>query len=452
MDKRVTNLSRLAVLALWSVSTTAWSQVSFEEPPIDYLRAPLSDPVAELQKRVDQKAVELEFDEDHGYLKSLLEHLGVPTASQVLVFSKTSFQLKRISPRSPRAVYFDDDVYVGWVRGGDVVEIAAVDPRQGAVFYTLDQKETEHPRFLRRTYECLQCHSSSLTRGVPGHLVRSVYPAPDGRPILNAGTFLTDHTSPLKERWGGWYVTGQHGAQRHLGNLLVRSAEGPEALDTDAGANLTDLRGRFDQDAYLSPHSDLVALMVLEHQTQLHNLITKANFLTRITLNDEKIMNDMLERPAGHRSESSLRRIASAAEPLVKYLLMCGEAPLTAPISGTSSFAAEFASRGPRDRQGRSLRELDLNTRLFKYPCSFLIYGESFDELPAPVKDRVYERLWEVLTGEDRTDDFAHLSLGDRRAILEILRDTKPGLPACWKPEDAEEEPPRKVAERQARL
>ncbi len=452
MDQRVTTLSRLAVLVFLSVSTAARGQVSFEEPPIDYLSAPLSDPVAELQKRIDEKTVELEFDEERGYLKSVLEHLGVSTESQVLVFTKTSFQLKRISPRSPRAVYFQDDVYVGWVRGGDVVEISAVDPRQGAVFYTLDQEETARPRFVRRTYECLQCHSSSLTRGVPGHLVRSVYPAPDGRPILKAGTFLTDHTSPLKERWGGWYVTGRHGAQRHLGNLLVRGADDPETVDTDAGANVTDLGGWFEGDDYLSPHSDIAALMVLEHQTQLHNLITRANFLTRITLNDEKVMNDMLERPADHRSESTLRRIASAAEPLVKYLLLSGEAQLTDPISGTSGFAAEFASRGPRDRRGRSLRELDLNTRLFRYPCSYLIYSEAFDELPAPVKDRVYQRLWEVLTGEDRTDDFAHLSPADRQAILEILRDTKPGLPAYWKPEASEDEPARKVPGRQVRL
>jgi len=269
--------------------------------------------------------------------------------------------------------------------------------------------------------------------------------------ILKAGTFLTDHRSPLVERWGGWYVTGRHGAQRHLGNLLVRNLDVPEKLDNSAGANVTDLGDCFDKEAYLTPHSDLVALMIMEHQSQLHNLITRANFLTRITLNDEKVMNEMLERPADYRSESTLRRIASAAEPLVRYLLFSEETRLTDPISGTSGFAEEFAARGPRDRHGRSLYELDLQTRLLRHPCSYLIYGEAFDALPAPVKERVFLRLWQVLTGEDATDAFDHLSVADRQAVLEILRDTKPGLPAYWNAAGAGASQPQ-VVERQVRL
>jgi hypothetical protein len=263
-------------------------------------------------------------------------------------------------------------------------------------------------------------------------MVRSVYAKSDGQPVLGAGTYKSDHSSPLQERWGGWYVTGQHGSQRHLGNLFVRTSDDPRDVDMDQGANVTDLKSHFWTKGYLSGHSDIVALMVLEHQATMHNLITRANFLTRMALRDGAVMNKMLERPDDFCSESTKRRIESATEPAVKYMLFAGETRLTDQIVGTSGFADEFALRGPRDKQARSLRQMDLRTRLFKYRCSYLIYSAAFDELPQPAKTRVYQRLWEVLTGQDTSEDFQHLTPADRQAILEILRDTKQGLPDYW--------------------
>jgi hypothetical protein len=262
--------------------------------------------------------------------------------------------------------------------------------------------------------------------------VRSVYASSDGHPILKAGTFLTDHSSPFRERWGGWYVTGSHGQQRHLGNQWVRESAAPDGVDLDVGANVVNLDEQFPTKPYLSPHSDLVALMVLEHQIGMHNRLTKANFLTRLALRDEQVMNEMLKRPADYRSESTTRRIHSAGEPLVKYMLMAHEARLTDPVAGTSEFAQQFVARGPQDAKGRSLRELDLQTRLFKYPLSYLIYSDSFDGLPDDVKAFVHQRLWDVLTGADTSEDFRHLTETDRLAVLEILRDTKDGLPDYW--------------------
>ncbi|MBP87745.1 MAG: hypothetical protein CMJ64_13655 [Planctomycetaceae bacterium] len=416
---------------MWS--SMALAQVDFEQPPIDYLKAQPDDVITKLQARIDAGEVELKRERGLGYLRSVLDALNVPASSQALVYSKTSFQLRRISPRTPRAIYFGDEVYVGWVRGSDVMEFSAVDPKLGANFYTLSQNETGRPQFRRHTHTCLQCHGSSLTKGVPGHMVRSVYSKADGQPVLGAGTYRSDHTSPLKERWGGWYVTGQHGSQRHLGNLFVNQVDNPREADLDSGANVTDLKPYFRTAGYLSGHSDIVALMVLEHQTTMHNLITRANFLTQITLRDAAVMNKMLERSDDFCSESNERRINNAAEPVVKYLLFAGEARLTAPIVGTSNFAEEFATGGPRDKQERSLRELDLRGRLFKYPCSYLIYSAAFDELPAAVKTRIYQRLWDVLTGEDTSEDFQHLTPVDRQAILAILRDTKQGLPEYWR-------------------
>ncbi|MEK6235971.1 MAG: hypothetical protein N2C14_14785, partial [Planctomycetales bacterium] len=240
----------LAAAGSWS--SPALAQIDFEQPPINYLKAKPDDPVSRLQAKIDSGEVKLTREKQGGYLRSVLKALNVPASSQGLVFSKTSFQLRRISPRSPRAIYFGDDVYVGWVLGGEVMEFSTVDSKLGANFYTLGQQETSRPTFRRHTHQCLQCHGGSLTRGVPGHMVRSVYPKPDGQPMFGEGTHLSDHTSPLAERWGGWYVTGKHGTQRHLGNLLVRESDNPQELDMGRGANVTDLTPYFRTEEYLT--------------------------------------------------------------------------------------------------------------------------------------------------------------------------------------------------------
>ncbi|MSO23718.1 MAG: hypothetical protein EXQ58_10825 [Acidobacteria bacterium] len=214
---RTTTFTLALFLMLAVAASITKSQSSLVLPvegdAIRYLAPPKDDPVAQLQQRLDRGDVQLEYAAPGGYLLSVLKQLQVSVSSQMLVFSKTSFQQYRIAPAAPRAVYFNDNAYVGWVQGGDVVELSAVDPERGAMFYTLDQRKTDKPRFIRRD-ECLQCHASPRTLGVPGHFVRSVFPDREGFPQLQAGSFLTDHSSPLKERWGGWYVTGTHGAQR----------------------------------------------------------------------------------------------------------------------------------------------------------------------------------------------------------------------------------------------
>lgn len=425
----------LFMLLLVAVSSTR-SQSSLvlpgEDEAIGYYAPPKEDPVAQLQLRLDRGEVQLEFASLGGYLLSVLKQLQIPLSSQVLVFSKTSFQQHRIAPETPRALYFNDNAYVGWVLGGDVVEVSSVDPERGGMFYSLDQRKGTKPKFIRRE-ECLQCHASPKTLGVPGHVVRSVFPNREGFPQLQAGSFLTDHSSPLKERWGGWYVTGTHGAQRHLGNVWVQDLERPDRLDTEAGANLTDLRKLVQLSAYPTPHSDLVALMVLEHQTRLHNLLTRTNWETRLALTQQKDINRAMGEPMDRWSDSTRRRIESQVDALLKYMLFTDEAVLTEPVSGTSGFQKEFPLAGPRDRRGRSLRDLDLRQRLFRYRCSFLIYSEAFEALPVEAKDRFYQKLWRILAGEDQSSDFGTLSKTERREILEILLETKPGLPPYWK-------------------
>src|SRR5262249_30748978 len=215
------------------------------------------------------------------------------------------------------AIYFNDDVYVGFVQGGDVLEFSAADPDLGGTFYLMDQAEKARPGLWRQTHDCLQCHASGKTEDVPGHLVRSVFPDEGGQHIFNAGTCTTTDESPWKERWGGWYVTGKHGRQVHMGNVFVTDTKEPEKLDHAAGSNVTDLSNRFDVTPYLSRHSDIVALLVLQHQTKMHNLITAANFQARIALEYAAAINKALGRPAEEVSEGTLARIKGPAEDLV---------------------------------------------------------------------------------------------------------------------------------------
>lgn len=406
---------------------------NIDAPPINYSTAPAKNRVEDLIARLEAGKTKIPYEKQFGYLRGLLKELNVPESSQILVFSKTSLQRHRISPATPRAIYFGDDVYIGFCQNGDVGEISAVDPQLGTVFYSLNQKAKDKPRFTRQTDTCLICHASSQNEGLPGHLVRSVHADAEGQPLLASGTYRIDHTSPLSQRWGGWYVSGTSGKQKHMGNLICDERQGGDDIDNKDGLNVTDLSKFFKTSLYLTPHSDIVALMVMEHQAQMHNLLLRANYLTRIALHDEAELNKALGREEPGHSESTLSRIRNAGDPLVKYMLFSGEAQLTEPVKGTSGFAREFSQHGPRDKSGRSLRDLDLSKRLFKYPCSYLIYSDSFNQLPAEVKEYVYHRLWQVLTGRDSSPDFAHLSDADCQAIREILLQTKTDLPDYWR-------------------
>jgi hypothetical protein len=366
-----------------------------------------SNPTADLQAKIDKGTAKLEWVQGSGYLRSVLKQLNIPVSSQALVFSKTSLQSDRISPKTPRAIYFNDDTYVAWVQGASLLEIMSVDPKTGSAFYVLNQEPDGHPLFERSTgHECSVCHfvQQAAPKFVPRLMFTSVIPDTTGDP---GGAFPIDTTdrSPMSERWGGWYVTGTHGTQKHLGNIVLPRpstafAKIPPA-EMDKGANLLDLSTRFDTKPYLSPNSDIVALMVLAHQVEVQNLIALASGKPNATPKD-------------------------VGEPLLKAMLFSGAVPLTSPIRGSSTFAADFAALGPKDKQGRCLREFDLKTRLFRYPLSYLIYSKPFDAMPDGVRAYVYQRLKDVLNGTDKTPAFAHISASDRTAILGILKETKP--------------------------
>jgi len=411
-------------VACWLCAVTGAGQalefpaIAPTHPAVDYAGTP-SDLVASLAADLRSGNRSLEFRAQAGYLGSLLEALDVPVESQIVVFSKTSLQSPLISARNPRAIYFNDEVAVAWMNGG-FIEVAAQDPARGTVFYTLPQ--TRHPNAApQRDGQCLRCHHASATLGVPGLLARSVPSAISGAILPWLGNYTTDHRSPLAERWGGWYVTGSSGAASHLGNLPLPDARMRE-LPSDAPPGLmTSLADRFDTTAYLSPFSDVVALLVFDHQVGLHNLLTRIGWEARILATE------------GRDADASVQALARTATAVVDYMLLVNAVPVS-DVEGTSGFADAFTAKGPRDRQGRSLRDLDLDGRLFRFPCSYLIYSASFAGLPQTARAAVFDRLWQVLSGADDDPRYDVLTPDDRRAVIEILRDTLPDLPETFTP------------------
>ena len=423
----------VTVLAAGSAGQVYLDTLPIAHAAIHYLQTSPDDAVSRLSAQLERGAITLDFRADGtGYLASVLRHLDVNPDSQGLVFSKTSTQAAKISPRNPRAIYFADTVAVGFVRGGEVLELAARDPRQGVSFYTLENHAQARPAFTRQDV-CLRCHNGPATGGVPGMFVSSVFPSATGTPYTG-GAIVTDHRTPFVDRYGGWYVNGRHGGSRHRGNAVAPNPAQPDVLETVGTQNLQNLTGRVDINGYPSPFSDIVALLVFEHQTQMTNLITRLGWEARIAQHDSN-------------SSALTPGLVSSIDGLVAYMLFADEPRLTDPVEGVSSFTRTFADRGPRDHKGRSLREFDLRTRLFRYPLSYMVYDAAFDALPGPVLDQLYRRLFDVLTEQSatsgrgrsaglsppKTRTFERLTLADRRAILEILKDTKSNLPPYWR-------------------
>jgi len=400
--------------------------------PIRYEDAARNDIVARVLGELQSDGRALPFDEARGWLPALLELLDLPVESQVLVFSKTSLQSDRISPATPRAIYFNDDAALAWIPGSPVMELTTFDPVQGPTFYAIEQRRGA-PVFERRDDSCLTCHASPRTQGWPGHLVRSVHPDARGFPILRAGTYRTTDASPLEERWGGWYVTGTSGGQRHMGNATVaegvEGTESAERLVEGVGVDVVDLAGRFDTARYPSPHSDIVALMVLEHQNEVQNVLARASYEGRRALDYQRVLNEALGEGERHISESTHRRIQRAAEDVVDALLFKDAAPLTGPVRGTSGFTEAFQAHGVRDSEGRSLRDLDLERRLLRIPCSYLIHSPAMRQLPALVDSAVWRDLGAILRKDEGARAMPKLSGEDRANIRAHLRETLDPVP-----------------------
>ncbi|QDU98830.1 hypothetical protein [Lignipirellula cremea] len=398
--------------------------LDFEVAPIFYSRTPPENEISRLQDKIDSGSFELDNGSER--LPALLRQLGVSPGSQLLVFSKTSAQRSLIGPQNPRAIYFSDDAYVSATHGG-YLELIVPDEKLGLAFYRLDQEDSGRPEFSHQVSRCMTCHASTRTRNIPGLQARSLFVDPTGQPVFSAGSFRTSQASPLPERWGGWYVTGRHGETPHLGNFQLPSSARPtQPVENKHGVNLTDLSSRIDTSRYLTPHSDIVALLVFEHQIDVHNQLSRVQYAWRIAQDQGK--PDVFWQ--------------DECEALLHQMLFLDEAELPHAIEGTSNFAQDFAALGPFDSQQRSLRDFNLKTRLFEFPCSYMIYSQSFQMLPQPVKQHLYLRLAEVLLSPDPKEPFDRLTKEDRCEVGEILRATRPELAKVW--EQAEKLPSNK--------
>ncbi len=420
----------VTVVAAGSVAVTAQLDRSMfapraSHPAIDYY-GPASDPVSGLNLSLRDGDIALEVDGPLGYLESVLEALDIDVESQVAVFSKNSLQSPFIQPDNPRLVYFSDTVVVAAIRGAPLIEVASVDPEKGVLFYTLDQQRPpDIPAFARQDQLCLRCHDSINSLGVPGMLARSVMPSPDGRINPQLGNYLINHESPFEERWGGFYVTGRHGGLRHLGNGVITDRENEESIRPNQELTLASIAGRVEEGAYLVPSSDIVALMIFEHQMHMINLLTRYGWEVRYALRSPLGGNPAL-------TVVNLIDLEDALGEVVDYMLFVNEPEFQFPVTGSSGFSETFEDRGPRDGLGRSLRQFDLGRRLMRYPLSYMIYTHAFDGLPVEARNAIYARLWQVLSGMDEDPKYDRLLLEDRRAIIEILQATKSGIPAYF--------------------
>lgn len=413
------------------VSVDAPSAALTESDDLEHLRHPPTDPRAALEAALASGALPT-GDDPKQTLAELLRLTGVPEASQVLVFSKTSMQSGRINPNNPRAIYFSDDYYVGYVPGG-LIEISDADPEEGTGFYALDPRPLDRPSELESPVQCLNCHLGSRTNYAAGLLIRSVYADDNGFPIGSAGSFITGHDSPIGERWGGWYVTGHHGTMRHMGNAFAEDLGQDAALDTESHANRLDLDGLVDTSRYLAPGSDVAALLVLEHQVQMHNRLTQGTLAVRKQLwRSRRIAESDGSAFDPYASDTLMSVTRNHAEKIVAYLLFQTEVALDDSVHGDRAFIRQFRANRRETRTGRSLKDLDLRTRLFTYRCSYMVYSQAFEQMPPLLKEAVYAKLYVALTGPD-TDLNRHLPAEERAAILEILRETKDDLPASWR-------------------
>ncbi len=352
-----------------------------------------------------------------GRLRLVLEALNVPAESQVLVFSKTSLQNELIEPSNPRALYFSENAYVGYVPGG-TIEAVVQDPILGPVFYLIGSDRRGGLEIERDKNRCMSCHATSRTENVPGMLIRSVFPDESGHPLLHLGTTDVAHHTPLAERWGGYFVTGRSHLP-HRGNMTFR--EDGEA--NQGGDETPGLHSQIDVSKYLRPTSDIVSLLVLEHQTKMHTLLNAASLNYRRSRHFSEIID-----PGSDPDEGSAGKVAESwAEKITDCIFFRDEADLGEGVEGDAAFQNAFLARYPKTADGDSLADFRLYGRIFKHRCSYMVYSDAFVRLPPAVKDLVLENMRKAVAGESERINW--LSESERNRIDLILAETLPG----WK-------------------
>ncbi len=413
-----------ALLVMTAKVSLAQGTETYEQPPINYSATQPHDALGPVQTRLAEGKLKL-TGSGKEIVRSLLGELHIPVESQLLVFSKTSLQRQHIRPDHPRTLYFSDTCYVGWLPSG-LVEVTTIDPLLGPIFYSFNPN-ADAPRFVRDN-ECLSCHGGTFVRGIPGIFVRSVFTDAQGEPLLRFGSEVVDFRTPFANRWAGWYVTGKHGTALHRGNVVASDNNGDLVVDLKRGANITDLSRFFETKSYLASGSDIVALLVFEHQLAMQNTLTRASQDCRRMLAYQKnLQHDLKESVTEELTYDSVKRVfEGAAKDVVDDLLFKGEARLPQGLEGDAAFQTAFQTGARRDRDGRSLKDFRLQGHLFQNRCSYLIYTESFLALPEALKRKVYRRLINALHPTNPDPQYAYLGEEERARITSILQQTHP--------------------------
>ncbi len=420
------NCLLFAIVSTWLGTACLLSGQSYndyDQSPHDYWVAELEDPMSDLLKRVSEGETNLDEKPGITLVRRLLRELNVLESSQILVFSRTSLQRGAVSPVNPRAIYFNDDVYLGWMPNGRI-EIASSDPEKGFVFYFQRELSENKAPLFSRDRVCIQCHAGSATNFLPGPLGRSVFPDSRGRSLKSVDTFeLISHEIPVHERWGGWYVTRAHKDLNHMGNSIAVKENGKLKLQRqNLSGGLADL---FDVTNYPVSTSDIEALLVFDHQVRMQYVLLESTYKVRQALYDHKKSLDQ------ENIDDLKSLIKEVTESVVSELLFKEEFPLGGKVvsgNGKGKFAEDFRSRGKADSKGRSLRDFDLKDRLFRYRCSYLIYSSSFMAFPEILKSSVINRIKEVLSLESVQSGYEYLQNQEKKAIFEILSETLPGF------------------------
>lgn len=381
--------------------------------------APRGDAVAHLLQRLAVGEVALTTGPDRDILRAVLRELKVPLESQLAVFSRTSMQAGLIRPDNPRVLYFSDSTYVGWVPGG-LIEAIAIDPERGPVFYALDPQDVrERRRTFVRESSCQRCHGGGAMERNPVLFARSLFATATGDPLRAHGSELITEQTPFERRWGGWYVTGYEGETGHRGNAFARERDGQLEFSVSA-SRPADLTGFVPRALLPVATSDVVALLVFEHQLAMQNSLLRAAQTVRQILETQ---------PAPDRPTSADARFAPAVEDVLDHLLFREAASLPDGITGSDSFKRAFATGAPRSPAGHTLKDFSLRGRLFAHRCSFLIHSESFHALPSALRQAILARLQTVLHDDDPHGRYAYLARDERRRIQEILTSTLPDFP-----------------------
>ena len=429
MTKCCSLLVLAGIYGMTTASASAQAQPDYEQPPVSYSASTPNDAMVRLQKRV--ASGELAFaGSEQRVLQTLLTALDVPVESQLLVFSRTSLQRGRIRPERPRALYFSDSAYVGWVPGG----LIEIDPQLGPVFYTFDIPSASGvPPKIERDTDCLRCHGGTFVRDIPGVFARSVFPDESGEPLLRHGTLVVEDDTPFEQRWGGWYVTGYQGQIDHRGNVQGSEA-GDQLVFHTSRERPEELSTFFDPSPYLRPRSDVVALLVFEHQLTMQNSLTRAGMVCRkMTAYQHGLQKAFKEPITDEPAYDSVKSVfSSSAQDVVDRLLFRNAAPLPEGVTGHEAFRTAFSHAGPRSTAGHSLRDFQLRDRIFASRCSYLIYSESFRALPETLKTRVLDRLQDALRSRDPKDRYAYLSGDEKQRIYDILIGTHPDAMRHW--------------------